>query len=252
MTMNKNQDSSVSTDEDYRHSHLKRGDSYDATLAGVPFDAYMARAENEHLRRIVPALFASTKPRYLDFACGTGRITSTVAPMCAEAVGVDISPSMLEQARRKTPSATFIHADVTRADVDLGQFDLVTAFRFFGNAQHDLRVAVMKTLQRVLKPGGYLIINSHRNPHSLAVLLHTLTGGEPHGMDLNYFKLKALLRDCGFEVVQVHPIATWMYRARIQGQQHDAAVAQKLERRYSSAIFAPIAPDTLLVARKIA
>ena len=241
----------TAADEDYRGSHLKRGDSYDATLAAAPFDAYMARIEDEHLRRIVPALFAKGRPRYLDFACGTGRITGTVAPMCSEAVGVDISPSMIEQARRKIPTAQFVLADLTRADVDLGQFDLVTSFRFFGNAQHDLRLAVMKTLYRVLRPGGHLIINSHRNPHSLAALLHAATGGGFEGMDLHYFKVKSLLRDCGFEVVQAHPIGTWMYRSSVQSQAHEPQRSARLERRFSSPIFAPISPDVLLVARKI-
>ena len=249
--MTKSEKTAADSAEDYRASHLKRGDSYDATLAAAPFDAYMARVEDEHLRRIVPALFVQGRPRYLDFACGTGRIIGTVAPMCAEAMGVDISPSMLEQARRKTPTAQFVLADLTRADVDLGQFDLVTSFRFFGNAQHDLRLAVIKTLHRVLRPGGHLIINSHRNPHSLAALLHAATGGGFEGMDLHYFKVKSLLRDCGLEVVQVHPIGTWMYRSSVQSQQYEPQRSARLERRFSSPIFAPISPDVLLVARKI-
>ena len=251
MTMTKIEQTTVGTDDDYRHSHLKRGESYDATLAGAPFDNYMARAEAEHLRRIVPALYPNKVPRYLDFACGTGRITSVVAPMCAEAVGVDISPSMLEQARPKTPSAKFIHADLTRADVDLGQFDLITSFRFFGNAQQALRRQVMQTLARVLRPGGHLVINSHCNPLSLAVLFNTLTGGGSSGMDLHYFKLKALLRDHGLEIVQVHPIGVWMYRSSVQATPHTPEHADRQDQRFSNPIYAPIAPDVVVVARRL-
>ena len=105
--------------------------------------------------------------------------------------------------------------ELTRTDIDLGQFDLVTSFRFFGNAQHDLRLAVMKTLHRVLRSGGHLIINSHRNPHSLATSSHAATGGSFGGMDLHYFKLKSLLRGCGFAVVQLYPIGAWMCRYSI-------------------------------------
>ena len=248
--MTKINESNVGSGEDYRMSHLKRGDDYDATLAAGSFDAYMARVEDAHLRRVVPALFSAPPPRYLDFACGTGRITQTVAPMCVEATGVDISPSMLEQARRKVPSAKFIHADLTRAEVDLGVFDLVTAFRFFGNAQQDLRLAVMKTLHRVLRPRGHLIINSHRNPYSVANMLHAATGGGFNGLDLHHFKLKTLLRDSGFEVVQVISIAAWMYRSSVQMKSHDPRRAEELERRFSSPFFAPFAPDALVVARK--
>ena len=249
--MTKHDESGVGSGPDYRLSHLERGGRYDATLAAAPFDAHMARVEGEYLRSLVPRLFPSAPPRYLDFACGTGRITEVVAPMAAEAVGVDISDSMLEQARRKCPSVRFVHADLTQADVDVGSFDLVTSFRFFGNAQDALRRSVLRTLHRVLRPGGCLVINSHRNPHSIASLLHALTGGSPSGMDLHYFKLKSLLRDCGFEIVQVRPIAVWMYRLKLQGTTHDAARADRLERRFGHAAFAPLAPDALVVARKL-
>ena len=237
--------------DDYRAIHLDRGDSYDATLASAPFDAYMTRVEVEHLRRLIPALFPNAKPRYLDFACGTGRITQVVAPHAGETVGVDISPTMLEHARLKCPGASFVEADLTKASVDLGRFDLVTSFRFFGNAQQDLRAAVLPALNRALKPGGYLIINSHRNPRSIAALLHGLTGGEPSGMDLHWNKLKALLRRHGFEIVRVQPIGAWMYRFKLQAQQHDAQRAARLERRYGHPMFATVAPDVLVVARKL-
>ena len=83
---------------DYRHSHITKGDEYDSALDSNPWDAYMHRVEAAFLQEIVPNLFAE-KPRYLDFACGTGRITSVVAPMTAECTGVDVSESMLAEAR---------------------------------------------------------------------------------------------------------------------------------------------------------
>ncbi len=85
---------------DYRHSHLAKGDTYDATIATQPFDAYMAKYEEEYLREVIPRLTRGGG-RYLDFACGTGRITSIVAPLVTESVGVDISESMLERGARE-------------------------------------------------------------------------------------------------------------------------------------------------------
>ena len=250
--MKKPAEPNMQTSDDYRASHLQRGSSYDATLSAGPFDTYMAQREQAMLGEIVPALFPQQKPRYLDFACGTGRITGGVAPMCADATGVDISPSMLDEARRKFPAVKFVHADLTQAQVDLGQFDLITSFRFFGNAQQDLRVAVLRTLHRLLRPSGRLIINSHRNPHALAQLFNSLSGGSASGMDLSYFKLKSLLRECGFEIETIRPIATWMYRFKLQATTPDAARAAQLEKTFGSALFAPIAPDAIVVARKVA
>src|SRR4051812_33479433 len=79
-----------------------------------------------------------TRERYLDFACGTGRVTGFLAPLFDTTVGVDISEPMLEVARAQLPNATFVKADVREAQVELGgPFDLITAFRFLLNADLD-------------------------------------------------------------------------------------------------------------------
>ena len=54
----------------------------------------MAKYEEEYLRDMIPRLTRGGG-RYLDFACGTGRITAIVAPLVGESVGVDVSESML-------------------------------------------------------------------------------------------------------------------------------------------------------------
>jgi len=235
--------------DDYRQSHLQRGGNYDAMLAATPFDAYMAAWERRHLAQIVGRLFPAGVGRYLDFACGTGRVTSAVAPLSRESVGVDISPSMLEAARGKLPATTFHQCDLTRTSLDLGRFDLITAFRFFGNAQDDLRDNVLRALVARLAPTGRLILNSHRNPRALYALLDRLTGGDAGGMDLHLSKLRGLLRRHGLKVDELLPIGAWMYRARMLGAidpAHPAAAAR--ERRFSHPLLAPIAPDVIVVA----
>ena len=235
---------------EYRQSHLSKGGTYDETIAGSPFDAYMARWEAEYLRETVPRL-TQGGGRYLDFACGTGRITATVAPMVAESVGVDISDSMLAIAQQKCPSTRFVCADLARHPADLGLFDLATSFRFFGNAEDDLRVAVLGAISRVLRKGGHLIINSHRNPHAIGSLLQTLKGGA-HGMDLSYWKISRMLRDQGFRIVSARPIGFWIYRSRMRNERTlssgRAAVAEKTFRHR---LWAPFAPDCILLAQKM-
>jgi SAM-dependent methyltransferase len=236
-------------DDDYRQSHLQRGGSYDATIAAAPFDSYMAHLERDYLQTIVPGLFPAARPRYLDFACGTGRITQTVAPMTAEATGVDISPSMLQEAQRKCPNVRFVHADLTRAEVDLGQFDLITSFRFFGNAQDELRTNVLRTLNLRLRDGGYLIVNNHRNPYSISSTLLRLAGINA-GLDLTHFKFKRILKAHGFEIVSTQPIGTWMFRSKLMFADPRSERARRLERLFGHGIFTPIAPDAILVCRK--
>ena len=87
--------------DDYRASHLAKGGQYDASLAESPFDAYMSAWERKHLPNLLRRFYPAGPQRYLDFACGTGRITEQVAPLAKQSTGVDISPTMIEEARKK-------------------------------------------------------------------------------------------------------------------------------------------------------
>ncbi|HMO46586.1 MAG TPA: class I SAM-dependent methyltransferase [Rubrivivax sp.] len=237
--------------EDYRASHLTAGDHYDDRLAAEPFDAYMAHWEQVHLDALVRECFPSGVSRYLDFACGTGRAISTLAPLSKDAVGVDVSPSMLKVAQAKVPGATFHLADLTKDDPDLGTFDLITSFRFFGNAQDALREGVLRALVKRLAPEGFLVINSHRNPRALYSLFGRVTGGNAGGMDLHLGKLRRLLQAHGLKIRHQRPIGAWMFRSRMLGSvRPDAPAAAAKERRFSSPLLAGIAPDAIIVAQR--
>lgn len=235
----------------YRSSHQGKGHDYDEFIAATPLDRYMAEWERSILLRIVPAIAAGGNGRYLDFACGTGRITSIVAPMSRYAVGVDVSSTMLDIAKAKCPSANFLAVDLTRESIDESQkFDFVTAFRFFGNAEQELRRAVLLSLNKHLRSGGYLILNSHRNPYALKNILFRATGGKDK-LDLSFSKLRQLLIDSGFTVVNSYPVGFWLYRDSLAGRktlipEH----GDRFERMFSWRMLANISPDSVIVVRK--
>lgn len=248
MVENNNESTVLSTD--YRASHLARGAVYDETLGASFFDHYMALFEDAYLKEVVPSLFAHP-PTYIDFACGTGRITRCVSAMSSRATGIDVSPSMLEQARVKCPGVNFVEADITKEEFRCEPVDLVTSFRFLGNAGDELRRAAMKAINRLLKVNGYLIINSHRNPLSVASIL-ARAAGAPREMDLTYFKLKRLLQEFGFRIVMRRPIGFWIYRARLMTSGHPTDQRYRFrEERFGASFLTPFAPDAVLVATKI-
>ena len=237
--------------EDYRDSHRGRGPTYDRTIFSTPLDAYADKWEAYHLSHVLAKLHPERIPRYLDFACGTGRITQRVEGLSQESYGVDISESMLAVARNKCQRTKFVCVDLTREDPDLGLFDVVTSFRFFGNAQDELRAAALSAISRRMRPGGHLIINNHRNPRSLMALVRRMATGL-HEMDLPHTKLKSLLAVHGFDIVQRHPIGFWIIRAKLTAAHWlESTFADKAERVFQHSVFASVAPDSLLVARKV-
>ena len=193
---------------DYRQSHMSKGADYDRDLATGDFNTYMANREDELLRKLVPSLFPEGIPRYLDFACGTGRITSVMEQMAKTSFGMDVSESMVKQARKRCKNTEFVLGDITAQSTDLEPFNCVTAFRFFGNAQDSLREAVLEQLSKVVVKHGYLIINNHRNPKSLHERLLMLKGDTPE-TDLDHVKLRELLAAHQFKVVRTIGVGIW-------------------------------------------
>ena len=235
---------------DYRESHLAKGADYDKALSQTVFDRYMAESERTLLTRIIPKLFPSKVPEYLDFACGTGRITQTVMEFAQRANGVDVSENMLAEARQKCPGVTFFECDITRNTLPIGPFDLITAFRFFGNAQDELRIAALNAIARHSKPGAYLIINNHRNPGSIHNRLSGLRN-EKDITDLSHKKLHGLLRDAGFEVTRSYGIGAWVIRHKYRTARYlDSKFGKSLNKFYTPSWLASYCPDAVIVARK--
>jgi cyclopropane fatty-acyl-phospholipid synthase-like methyltransferase len=115
----------------------------------------------------------------LDVGCGTGEQTLLAASSGAEALGVDVSPLALEQARGKAAargipaaaggqigSARFEVADaLSLADLGLS-FDTIVDSGLFHVFDDDSRSRYIASLASVLRPGGhlYLMCFSDRQP----------------------------------------------------------------------------------------
>jgi len=233
---------------DYRFSHLNKGLSYDSDLESDPFDMYMAIMEERWLVRLLRELFRGHVKNYLDFACGTGRIVSALEGFADYSCGVDLSESMLEKARQKCLKAEFFHADITQNDFQtkIVAFDLITSFRFFGNAQEELREKALSSLRLLLKDDGYLIINNHRDPNVLRNRVARILGGADRP-SLPRQMLMDLLGRHGFGVVDEIGVGAWLVHHRLDRLGRRAAGHIPLKRfpwfdRYGS--------DTIIVAKK--
>ncbi len=168
----------MKTSKSYRDSHKTKGRDYDQLFIDAPHTAMLWELEKRILDEIVARLGERGSPlEYLDFACGTGRILGYLEDRVDRAVGIDVSASMLEVARSSAKKAEIVEGDITHEDV-LGEqkFDLVTAFRFFPNAEPSLRVDAMKRLVKHLKRKGVIVFNNHLNSTSLSRILGRVIG----------------------------------------------------------------------------
>lgn len=126
------------------------------------YDVFWRRYINQTLPVLQRAADIQPGERVLDLACGTGewerRVVSAVPD--AELVGIDLSPTMLQRARKKLEG----HPQVTFANVDAhdlkpfrdGRFDAVVSANTFHYFTHP--AIVLQEAARVLRPGGRLVI----------------------------------------------------------------------------------------------
>jgi demethylmenaquinone methyltransferase/2-methoxy-6-polyprenyl-1,4-benzoquinol methylase len=110
--------------------------------------------------------------RVLDACCGTGDLAIAAARGGAEVTGVDFSARMLERARRKLQSVTWVEGDALALPFDDSSFDAATVGFGVRNVA-DLGRALAE-LRRVLRPGGGLAILEITRPRGLLAPFYRL------------------------------------------------------------------------------
>lgn len=135
-------------------------------------DGWSARAAayDDHTGRVttcaIPTLLAlaETAPgaRVLDLCCGTGRAAGAAAALGARAEGVDISPAMIDAARRAFPAAAFDVGDAEAIPREDGRYDAVICA--FGLMHVGDPAAMLGEMARVLKPGGRVALSHWVGP----------------------------------------------------------------------------------------
>jgi 2-polyprenyl-3-methyl-5-hydroxy-6-metoxy-1,4-benzoquinol methylase len=168
-------------------------------------------------RRALRALIRSMKPgtSILEYGCGIGRWSRELALRGCEVVGMDFSPTMLAEAKRRTSAAglagrcRFIHGDVSKFELHQ-KFDVVFGVTVLQHVLEPSRFAeALACLARHLSPGGRL------------VLLEAAPGERAEGADTATFQARPLgeyleaiaaagLRVEALRGVDPMPLKTWL------------------------------------------
>lgn len=167
------------------------------------YSALLWEVEKDQLREILSTIAPYQPDCYLDFASGTGRVISFMEKNFKRSHGIEISPYMIEIARKKVSHSNFFCVDITAGgdgtDIHVRKYDVITAFRFILNAEPALRQDVFSILPSFLKSSeGLMIINNHGNLLSHKLLLwpyHFLKGiGKSYTTSGNYMTHSAVVK----------------------------------------------------------
>ncbi|MDT0269087.1 class I SAM-dependent methyltransferase [Streptomyces sp. DSM 44915] len=104
----------------------------------------------------------------LDVGCGPGTVTGYLAERGLEVSGVDLSPRMVENARRLYPECRFEVASATELDLADASLGGVLGWWSLFNLPRDVLPGVLASFVRALRPGGYFLTGTHVGDGDLA------------------------------------------------------------------------------------
>jgi len=110
--------------------------------------------------------------RALDVGCGFGRWTRWLAARGADPIGVDLTPGLLDAARRLSPGLEFRRMSATALELPDASFDLVVCVTVLQHLRPDEQEAGVAELCRVVRPGGRVFALDLIDLHDAGRVVH--------------------------------------------------------------------------------
>lgn len=150
----------------------------------------------------------------LDVGCGPGGVTAHLAGLGLDASGVDLSPRMVEHARRLHPELRFSVASATDLRLAEGSLGGVLGWWSLFNLPREALPGVLASFAGALRPGGQVLLGTHVGDDD--VVRTEAYGGVPVRWTTHLWRpeqLAALLADAGLEpVAELRlPSDTWLH-----------------------------------------
>jgi SAM-dependent methyltransferase len=150
---------------------LARTDPYFAVLTEPKYHGDLSESDRAeffrtgeaHVSEVLSIIRSRLHPEFaparaLDFGCGVGRVLIPLAARCCEVTGVDVSPAMLEEARRNCDAAGASQVRLIRSDDNLseirGEFDFVHSYIVLQHIPVERGERLVGELARRLAPDG--------------------------------------------------------------------------------------------------
>ena len=146
-------------------------DPYFAVLTAPEFHGRISGSERKqffqsgeaHIQAVLSIIRQRLDPafaprRALDFGCGVGRLLLPLSRQCVDVTGVDISPSMLEEARRNCELAGALGVHLAQSDDSLsalnGSYDFVHTYIVLQHIPVQRGERLVEQLANQLSDGG--------------------------------------------------------------------------------------------------
>lgn len=180
------------TETEVRDAYTKRASEYISLFGSVD-------KANEQDQRLVAHWAKSLQGPVVDVGCGPGHWTAFLTGLGADAVGIDLVPAFVQDAKARFPDTLFRVESFTDLGAHDGQIGGILAWYSLIHLQPEDLQSALGEFGRCISPGGTLLMGFFDG-----------TDGEafPHVVATAYFwstdAMAARLVRAGFEVLEVH------------------------------------------------
>lgn len=180
------------------------GEVYTELFARLP-DHPQHKAAPEKRRRNTASQVAFLRPRlapgsvFVEVGCGDAAVTQAVAAFVREAIGIDVTPALVDHAAAPA-NFRFVQTGGTDLALQTGSADSVYSNQLMEHLHPDDAKRQLGEICRVLRPGGTYICSTPSRltgPHDISCYF----GHQPSGLHLHEYdhvSLAAMFRDAGF------------------------------------------------------
>lgn len=170
-------------------------------------DKFFRELENKHMDRILLQSFASEnadKGRMIDLGCGPGQTTAFLNRFgVTDILGMDISPVMIEQARKLNPGLKFETGNMLQLNYSDDEFGSAVAFYAIVHFDEIQLTVALNEIKRVIKSNGQFLFSFHLGNE---VAHHDTFLDHPVSIDFYFWetnKIIKIAKEAGFQVVDI-------------------------------------------------
>jgi ubiquinone/menaquinone biosynthesis C-methylase UbiE len=142
----------VLTDDKFRRSNLTEESKKEFFKSGTDYINFILKNIEHHVDT------EYTINRALDFGCGVGRLAIPLAYIAQEVTGVDVSESMLKEAKENCKERSLENVNFVYSDDDLsmlnGKYDFIHSFLVFQHIPAERGEQIFEKLMERLESGG--------------------------------------------------------------------------------------------------
>jgi len=172
------------------------------SFSGVEQELFTRRKARHLLDVVRRRLGPPGDVRALDVGCGVGLTDEYLVGRLGELEGTDVSAEAVRRAASANPSVRYSASEGDAFPYEDGRFDLVFAFCVLHHVPPDERPRFVAEVQRVVRPGGLVVVLEHNPFNPLTRLAVARCDFDEDAVLLTSRTAHRLLRDGGLRPVE--------------------------------------------------